>query len=177
VHPGARAEDFPAADLVLSELDLAPAGVGLDAWAVVATMGHYDEDAAEAALAHPTLDVALVASARRAEAVREALAARGLDATTLARLRSPAGRVRGASQDEIALLALADLVTTRRRRAPLRVLEAARPVFATDPVCGMTVELPGRHHATVDGVKHWFCSAGCRETYVQAAATEAMPST
>lgn len=176
VHPGARADEFPGADLVLSELDLAPASVGRDAWALVATMGHYDEDAIEAALTHPALDVALVASARRAAAVREALSARGVDAAALERLRSPAGRVRGASQEEIALLVLADLVT-RRRRAPLKVLEAAPPAFATDPVCGMTVELPGRYQATVRGVTYWFCSAGCRESYLQASATEAMPST
>src|SRR5712692_6680629 len=56
VHPGARPEDFPAADLVLGSLDLAPANPGLDAWAVAAMMGHYDEDAVEAALSHPTVD-------------------------------------------------------------------------------------------------------------------------
>jgi len=50
VHPGARAEEFPGADLVLGSLDLAAANPGSDSWAVVATMGHYDEDALEAAL-------------------------------------------------------------------------------------------------------------------------------
>ncbi|MGA7910762.1 MAG: XdhC family protein, partial [Candidatus Dormiibacterota bacterium] len=49
VHPGARAQDFPGADLVLSTLDVAGANPGADSWAVVATMGHYDEDAVEAA--------------------------------------------------------------------------------------------------------------------------------
>ncbi|TMB89158.1 MAG: hypothetical protein E6J37_04635, partial [Chloroflexi bacterium] len=56
---------------------------GSDAWAVVATMGHYDEDAAEAALAYPDLDVSLIASTRRAAAVRAELLARGLDEHTL----------------------------------------------------------------------------------------------
>jgi len=62
VHPGARAEEFPGADLVLPDLDLGRAAPGGDSWAVVATMGHYDEDALEAALAYPQLDVALIAS-------------------------------------------------------------------------------------------------------------------
>src|SRR5207253_6540093 len=71
VHPGARAEDHARADVVLPTLDLSAAAPGEDSWAVVATMGHYDEDAIEACFAHPAVDVALVASHRRAEAVRE----------------------------------------------------------------------------------------------------------
>jgi xanthine dehydrogenase accessory factor len=186
VHPGARAEEFPGADLVLPELDLARAAPGADSWAVVATMGHYDEDALEAALAHPRLDVALIASRRRTAAVREVLASRGLDPATLDRIRAPSGRVRGASQEEIALLALADVVTTRRRRAPLKIL-GAHPKFANDPVCGMTVELPARHQALHLGQTYSFCCDGCRQSFEaeperylrprQASATAASPST
>jgi xanthine dehydrogenase accessory factor len=50
VHPGATAEDFPGADQVLSSLELSAAHIGADSWVVVATMGHYDEEALEAAL-------------------------------------------------------------------------------------------------------------------------------
>src|ERR1700694_4937130 len=55
VHPGGRTEDPPQADVVLPTLDLASAAPGEDTWAVVATMGHYDEDAIEACLAHPSI--------------------------------------------------------------------------------------------------------------------------
>ena len=139
-----------------------------DAWAVVATMGHYDEDAVEAALAHPQVDVALVASTRRAAAVREALRSRGLDEETVARMRTPAGRVRGASQQEIAALALAELITLRRRKSPAAPAHAAAPqvVFATDPVCGMTVDpLTATERADHAGVTYWFCCAGCRAEF------------
>src|SRR3984893_401510 len=44
VHPGARSGDFQGADMVLGSLDLAAANPGVDSWAIVATMGHYDED-------------------------------------------------------------------------------------------------------------------------------------
>src|SRR5439155_24235631 len=91
---------------------------GSDAWAVVATMGHFDENAAEAALAYPELDVSLIASTRRAAAVRAELLARGLDEHTLERLRTPAGKVRGVTQEQIALLALAEVVTARQKRGP-----------------------------------------------------------
>jgi xanthine dehydrogenase accessory factor len=166
VHPGARAGDFPEADLILPDLDLARAAPGADSWAVVATMGHYDEDALEAALAHPQLEVALIASSRRTAAVREVLASRGLDPAALARVRAPAGRVRGASQEEIALLALADVVTARRRRARVKVTVVdSQPAFATDPVCGMTVELPARHQALHLGVAYAFCGDGCRQSF------------
>ena len=139
-----------------------------DAWAVVATMGHYDEEAVEAALAHPNVDVALVASSRRAAAVRAALSARGLDEGTLSRLRTPAGRVRGATQPEIALLALAELVTVRRKRGPAAAPAPAPVVFATDPVCGMTVDpLSSRHSHLHGGVTYWFCCEGCRESFMR----------
>jgi xanthine dehydrogenase accessory factor len=167
VHPGARAQDFPGADLVIPTMDVAAAKPGPDSWAVAATMGHYDEDAVEAALSHPQLHVALVASTRRAAAVREALLARGLGEDVLARLHTPAGRVRGATQEEIAVLALAEVVTARRRRGPLRnAPEAPAVVFATDPVCGMTVDpLTSQHKAEHLGTTYWFCCDGCRAEF------------
>jgi xanthine dehydrogenase accessory factor len=164
VHPGARPEDF-AADLVLPSLDLAPAAPGGDTWAVVATMGHYDEDALEAALAYPDVDVALVASGRRTAAVMAALRERGLGEATLHRVRTPAGGTRATGQAEIALFALTEVVTERLRRArPAPDLSA----FATDPVCGMAVEVSGAAlrvaHA---GGTVYFCCAGCRDRFVQ----------
>ncbi len=165
VHPGARPDDFPEADLVLASLDLAPAAPGPDSWAVVATMGHYDEDAAETALAHPELDVALVSSSRRAGAVCATLRERGLTEATVARVRAPAGSERAASQEEIALLALAELVTRRHRRSRPALLPDA-PIFATDPVCGMAVEVGGGGERTEHaGAAYHFCCSACREQF------------
>jgi xanthine dehydrogenase accessory factor len=167
VHVGARAEDFPAADLVLPTLDLAQARPGPDTWAVVATMGHYDEDALEAALAHPEVNVALVASARRGNATLEMLRQRGLDDVTLDRVRFPAGGVRGDQQEEIALFALAEIVSARRAAAegrPRPPVEAA--TFATDPVCGMPVDVSTALHRAARGeTTFFFCGAGCRERF------------
>lgn len=166
VHPGARQEDF-AADVVLGSLDLTGANLGPDTWAVVATMGHYDEDALEAALGHPEVEVELVASTRRAAAIRGALSSRGLDERTLARIRTPAGKVRGGSQEEIALLALAEVVTARRKRGPaVAIIEAPAVVFATDPVCGMTVDpMTSTHKAVYRSQAYWFCCSGCQSSF------------
>jgi xanthine dehydrogenase accessory factor len=168
VHPGASPDDFEA-DVVLAGFDLAGANPGADTWAVVATMGHYDEDALEAALAYPDVEVGLIASTRRAAAVRDGLRSRGMDEATVDRIRAPAGSVRSGSQEEIALLALAEVVTARRKRgrvpAPPHV-EAAPVVFATDQVCGMTVDpLTSQHKTVYRDTTYWFCSAGCKSEF------------
>jgi xanthine dehydrogenase accessory factor len=169
VHPGARAQDHPRADVVLPTLDLSNAAPGEDTWAIAATMGHYDEDAIEACLAHPSVDVALVASGRRADAVREQLRRRGVDPKTLDRIRTPAGGVRGRSQEEIALFALAELVAARRARLEQAGPNHGRPeaaaAFATDPVCGMVVDTAGGLAASHEGRRAFFCSAECLQRF------------
>ena len=141
-----------------------PPGAG---YAVVATMGHYDEEALEAALSYPDLDVSLIASRRRASAVRQALLGRGLDEQTIARVNTHAGKARGATQEEIALLVLADIVAARRKRGHAHAAEpASAVVFATDPVCGMTVDpLTSMHTAQHRDQTYWFCSAGCESEF------------
>jgi xanthine dehydrogenase accessory factor len=158
---------------VLPTLEVSAAAPDMDSWAVVATMGHYDEDAVEACLAHSELDVALVASARRAEAVREGLRRRGLDDGAVARIRTPAGGVRGATQEEIALFALAEIVALRRGRQEgpagdlQRQVDAAMRRFATDPVCGMAVDTTAAAAISTlhEGRRVYFCSAGCLEKF------------
>jgi YHS domain-containing protein len=129
-------------------------------------MGHYDEDALEAALSFPAVDGGLIASTRRAAAVRHALHERGLDEATVSRLRSPAGKTRGVSQEEIAVLALAEVVAARQKRGRVPVMEQPAVIFAIDQVCGMTVDpLTSTHKAVHDGVTFWFCSAGCQAEF------------
>jgi YHS domain-containing protein len=92
-----------------------------------------------------------------------------MDEATLDRIRTPAGKVRGGSQEEIALLALAELVTARRKRGHVPAsgrVEAPPVVFATDQVCGMTVDpLTSQHKAVYRDTTYWFCSAGCQAEF------------
>jgi xanthine dehydrogenase accessory factor len=130
-------------------------------------MGHYDEEALAAALAHSALDVALVASRRRAEAIFAGLRQRGLDEATLARIRTPAGGAQGIGQEEIALAALAEIVVLRRQRRQL-VASPKLDEFATDPVCGMAVEVKrGAHTTTHEGQDYHFCCEGCRRQFLE----------
>ncbi len=137
-----------------------------EAYAVVATMGHFDEDALEAALSHPDIDVGLIASKRRAAAVRAALRARGLDEAMLNRMRTPVGKTWGGNQEEIAVLALAEVVAARRSRVRKPAVEQPGVIFATDPVCGMTVDpLTAARKLVHDGRTYWFCSDGCQSAF------------
>jgi xanthine dehydrogenase accessory factor len=129
---------------------------------VVATMGHGDEEALEQALVAGAGYVGLVASAKRASTVLEALRARGLDEEALMRVRSPAGLDLGpARQEEIAVAILAELVAWRHSRST----PPEPPAEAVDPVCGMTVVVGTSEHAEHEGVTYWFCGSHCRRRF------------
>ena len=129
---------------------------------VVATMGHGDEEALEAALAGGAGYIGLVASAKRAASVLAGLRARGLDEEALVRVRSPAGLDLGPSrQEEIAVAILAELIAWRHTRPT----PSAPLAEAVDPVCGMTVVVGRGEHAEYDGVTYWFCGPGCRRRF------------
>jgi xanthine dehydrogenase accessory factor len=162
VHPGARAADFPEADQVIDSLDLAPAEPNASTWAVVATMGHYDEDAIEALLQYQVAYIGLIASRRRAATVLGVLEGRGISG--LERVRRAADGSVGGSQEEIALATLAEIAAERhahRRRDAISL-----PDTAVDPICGMQVEVDGAlHTVTRDETTYYFCGAGCLDAF------------
>ena len=132
---------------------------------VVATMGRGDEEALAAALAGSAGYVGLVASSRRAGVVLGALRERGLGEEALTRVRSPAGLDLGpASQEEIAVAVLAELVAWRHTRPQPDSIPVAAE--AIDPVCGMTVAVEGaKETAEYGGVTYYFCNPGCRQRF------------
>jgi len=156
----------------VDDTDLAGLAIDARTAVVVATQGHYDEDALEAALATDAGYVGLVASAERATAVLAELEARGVTNEARARVRAPAGLDLGrVDHAEIAVAVLAELVAHRaagRFRAPVGSVGSAEATVtqATDPVCGMTVDVGGaRHTADHDGTTWYFCSAGCKREF------------
>jgi xanthine dehydrogenase accessory factor len=152
----------------------AGAGDGADRWAVVATMGEWDDDAVRRALDRGAAYVGLVASPRRAAELRGRLGLEDED-----RLVSPAGLDLGAREPgEIAVTVLAEVIQRRRagqataeRGTPDPAASAAADVpgaTALDPVCGMEVEVEGaRHRASHGGEEFLFCCAGCRQTFLR----------
>jgi xanthine dehydrogenase accessory factor len=147
-------------------------GAGLDTggstYVVIATMGAADEEALEAAVRSDAPYVALVASPRRAEVLRDYLAARGVSPEQIAKLRAPAGLNIGAeSQEEIALSILAEIVQLRSTRSDeVLASPGPSPLAATDPVCGMSVSLQAaRFTSLYEGTTFYFCCGHCKATF------------
>jgi xanthine dehydrogenase accessory factor len=136
-----------------------------DFGAVVASLGHGDEEALRRALEAGCEYVGLVASRARGAAVLEALREDGVPEEALARVRTPAGVDIGArTHAEIALAILAELVATRRAPAvPSAGLVSPVGREALDPVCGMTVVV-GPDTPTAGDMA--FCGPSCREAWL-----------
>lgn len=142
---------------------------------VVASQGHYDEEAVEVSLKSRVPYVGLVASRKRGTTIRALLEERGV--ARLVALRNPAGLDLGArTAQEVALSILAEIVQMLPSGTPLATSAAiagtdaspAAPASAVDPVCGMQVDVAtARHTADVDGVVYYFCCANCRARFVK----------
>jgi xanthine dehydrogenase accessory factor len=136
---------------------------------VVATHGRGEEAVLEEALRTGVGYVGLVASPTRGAAVVDSL---DVDAGLKVRVHTPAGLDIGArTPAEVALSILAEIVAERPRpsappvRGPVLLPMAAVP-SATDPVCGMSVEMAETslfldHH----GQRVWFCGSGCKRAF------------
>ncbi|MGZ4132917.1 MAG: XdhC family protein, partial [Actinomycetota bacterium] len=134
---------------VATTLDLAAAGVGEGSFVVVATQGHYDEDALQRALETPAAYVGLVASRKRAEGVLGYLRDRGVPEEALARVHAPAGVDLGhLPNQEIAVAILAELVQLRAAGELEPQAAAEAPHEELDVVCGMTVDVATARYRT-----------------------------
>ena len=157
-------------------------------YVVVASQGVWDEEAVASALRLDVAYVGLVASPKRAAAVRSWLLDEGVEPDRVFAMRAPCGIDLGAETPaEVAVSILAELVQVRRGRAAfvaapgpatlagsgtlpsLQPLVPARDdIVLLDPVCGMTVDRAyARHLAEHDGVVYAFCSVGCRSSFVR----------
>jgi xanthine dehydrogenase accessory factor len=86
-------------------------------YVVVSTQGRGDEAALSAALAVDVDYVAFVGSRKKADALKSALAERGIATARMAKLKAPAGLDLGAiTPDEIAISIIAEIVAARRSR-------------------------------------------------------------
>lgn len=108
---GGSLSDHSAADEVWNSLDLKDQGVSAGSYVVVATLGHYDEDALEAALGTDAAYIGLVASRKRAGTVIEFLRGNGVAEDQLARIKAPAGLDLGRiKHEEMAVAVIAEIV-------------------------------------------------------------------
>ena len=172
VADGDDAGAFPATAGVVASVDEIPT-IGIDdaTAVVIATQGHYDEPALEAALATAAPYIGLVASKKRSETVLGYLRDRGFADAELRRIHTPAGMDLGPVEHrEIAVAILAQLVAIRASGgiggpASEAAFEVAPPT-AIDPVCGMTVDVDGARFVSVYGGETFhFCCPACKKTF------------
>jgi xanthine dehydrogenase accessory factor len=163
IDDGGSATEHPHPELVRTSLDLSRLGIGRGSAIVVATQGHYDDLALEAALATDAGYIGLVAAGKRAAATLSLLGARGFGEDQLCRVVAPAGLDLGPVDNaEIAVAILADLVARRAAGQLNAGTAAAVTGYAVDPVCGMTVALNDtKYHFADEGVVYHFCAASC----------------
>ncbi|MFT3956956.1 MAG: XdhC family protein [Piscinibacter sp.] len=101
------------------------------AWVVVATQGRRDVQALRLALALQARQVSFVASAKKAQVLKDSLVGAGADAAAVAAIVAPAGYPMAASTpEEIALSVLAAVVSARRGAVAPAVEPVALPVRA-----------------------------------------------
>ena len=123
-----------ASQVIANDEPSAVAGqVAAGSWVVVATQGRRDLPGLQVALSLSAAKIWLVASARKARALREALLATNCEQQAVSAIIAPAGQPIGAqTPEEIALSVLAAVVATRRA---VRVTLAAETATPTE-CCG-----------------------------------------
>jgi xanthine dehydrogenase accessory factor len=141
--------------------------------AVVASMGHYDEETLMLlAKARPRY-LGLVASRKRGATVMD-FVKDSVEKEELARVRNPAGLdISAKIPNEVAVSILAEMIQLRRIATSQPVIEALEnlPMLqkqeAIDPVCGMTVDIAtAKHSYELEGAMYYFCCPHCRKKFV-----------
>ncbi|MCB8944388.1 MAG: YHS domain-containing protein [Ardenticatenaceae bacterium] len=150
-------------------------------YVVIATHGSYDEIALVKILAaHPSY-VGLVASPKRAQAVRDYLTMAGVSETEMLPLKAPAGLdIQARRGDEIALSIMAEIVERRRTTEAMDLALFAerregrgergeeRGGTAVDPICQMDVEMAtAKYTHEYKGKMYYFCCAGCQSAFAK----------
>ena len=157
--------------------------------AVVASMGHYDEETLALLVKANIRYLGLVSSQKRGQTVMALLADMELPATELARVHNPAGLDLGAkTPNEVALSIVAQIVQLRRQdveaakaaRAALTSLtkssccsssnkdEKIKSTEAIDPICNMTVDIStAKHTGEHDGTMYYFCCPNCKHKFLK----------
>lgn len=133
-------------------------------YVVVATMGNRDEEGLLAVIGTRPKYFGLVASGKKSEALFDYVRTTGATDEDISVITCPAGiEIGSETLPEIALSVAAEIVRLRRSSA---TPQAAVENVATDPICGMTVDIAtAKYSSAVDGQTIYFCCLRCKETF------------
>jgi xanthine dehydrogenase accessory factor len=180
--PEATQEQFPEADVVLTDLESLKGRVDSRSYVVVATMGNGDEEGLEAVVGTNPQYLGLVASKEKVKSLFQYIRDKGRPDEDIARVKCPAGLELGAETlPEIALSVMAEITRLRRavseqypepvkrsKVASLPVMQktAEFPTESIDPVCGMAVATANARYKTAFEEKTvYFCCLRCKEAF------------
>src|SRR5262245_4678249 len=149
--PDAEREQFPEADVVLTDLVSLRGRIDSRSYVVVATMGNGDEEGLEAVVGTQTQYIGMVASKEKARSLFQYIQDKGTPDEDIASVKCPAGLELGAETlPEIALSVMAEITRLRRvvSEQPLELVKisegeslpvmqktAESPTESFDPVC------------------------------------------
>jgi xanthine dehydrogenase accessory factor len=182
VDPEAKQEQFPEADVVMTNLESVRRSIDSRSYVVVATMGTGDEEGLGAVIGTNPKYLGLVASKEKAKSLFQYIREKGASAEHLDRIKCPAGlELGGDTLPEIALSVMAEITRLRRSvsEQPVEPVEdskdASLPVMERtaessgeniDPVCGMTVATANARYQTVfEENTYYFCCLRCKEAF------------
>ena len=133
-------------------------------YVVVATMGNRDEEGLLAVIGTRPKYLGLVASKKKSEALFEYVRTTGASDEDVAVITCPAGiEIGSETLPEIALSVMAEIVRVRRATGEPQL---AVENVATDPICGMTVDVEtAKYSSVIDGKTFYFCCLRCKETF------------
>ena len=146
-----------------SDLSLVRSQIDENTFVVVATMGNGDEEGLLAVIGTRPRYLGLVASEKKSQALFEYARETGASDEDIAVFKCPAGiELGGETLAEIALSVAAQLVQVRRSSA----VETVSVKVATDPICGMTVDVENaKYTSVVNNETIYFCCLRCKETF------------
>ena len=133
-------------------------------YVVVATMGNRDEEGLLAVVGTRPGYLGLVASKKKSEALFAYVRSTGATDEDIAVITCPAGiEIGSETLPEIALSVAAEIVRIRRASSePQAIVDNV----ATDPICGMTVDIATAKYSSVaDGQTFYFCCLRCKEAF------------
>ena len=183
--PEARQEQFPDADVVMTDFESLRSRIDTRSYVVVATMGNFDEEGLEAVVGTSPQYLGLVASKEKAKSLFQYIRDKGTPAEHIDRIKCPAGlELGGETLPEIALSVMAEITRLRRtvtepavepvkssKVASLPVMQNTAESITEniDPVCGMTVTTAHARYKTVfEEYTFYFCCLRCKEAFEQA---------
>ena len=142
-----------------------------DSYVVVATMGNSDEEGLLSVIGSRPRYLGLVASRKKSEALFEYVRTTGATEADIAVITCPAGvEIGSETLPEIALSVAAEIVRVRRASVEPRLVAEN---VATDPICGMTVDIAtAKYKSVIDGQTFYFCCLRCKETFEQPQITQ-----